>query len=341
MRENGILMARLAFRILGAPGRDNALLVGIHTGQHIHRLLFDCGEDCVTSLSVAETQAIDHVLFSHLHMDHIAGFDSLFRRTFNRTTKPNLIWGPPATAEIIQHRLRGFMWNLVDQLDASWWVHDIWPDRVERVRYDARQAFAIAHPDAPQPRSGPLIAHAEYSVEAVTLQHGTPSLGYVVRAAPRRNIDTERMQLLGLTPGAWLQQVKHPQPGDAPYIIIAGQEWAVAALRAQLVVEQSGESLAYLTDFYLEQAAREQVLNVIRGCTILICESQYRSSDAELARRNFHMTSVMAARLAADAGVGRLVLFHLSERYTAGERLALREEARALFPQTELPPGWL
>jgi ribonuclease Z len=40
-----------------------------------------------------------------------------------------------------------------------------------------------------------------------------------------------------------------------------------------------------------------------------------RHDDAELARRNFHMTATQAASLAKRAGVGRLVLFHLSDRY--------------------------
>ncbi|MGZ3675881.1 MAG: MBL fold metallo-hydrolase, partial [Ktedonobacterales bacterium] len=71
------------FHILGDPGRDNALFVRVQTGQALHRLLFDCGEGCLSALPVAEVQAVDHLCFSHLHMDHIGGFDSFFRVTYN------------------------------------------------------------------------------------------------------------------------------------------------------------------------------------------------------------------------------------------------------------------
>jgi len=34
------------------------------------------------------------------------------------------------------------------------------------------------------------------------------------------------------------------------------------------------------------------------------------------------------------------VLIHLSDRYDAGEWLAMLAEARAVFPATTLPPHW-
>ncbi len=62
--------------ILGGPGDDNAALVRVNTGQATHRLLFDCGEACLSQLEFSELLQINHLCFSHLHMDHIAGFDS-------------------------------------------------------------------------------------------------------------------------------------------------------------------------------------------------------------------------------------------------------------------------
>ena len=61
----------ISFEILGTPGRDNALFVRIDSGQSVDRLLFDCGDCCLNSVSYAEIHAIDHLFFSHLHMDHV------------------------------------------------------------------------------------------------------------------------------------------------------------------------------------------------------------------------------------------------------------------------------
>src|SRR5262249_29916747 len=102
----------LSFQVLGGAGRDNALLVRVDSGQAVSRLLFDCGDGCLWDLPFGEVQTIDHLLFSHLHMDHVGGFDTFFRCTYNRTAKPNPVWGPPCTGAILRHRFQGFLWNL-------------------------------------------------------------------------------------------------------------------------------------------------------------------------------------------------------------------------------------
>jgi ribonuclease Z len=114
----------MTFRVLGQPGRDNALLVQVDSGQAVERLLFDCGDGCLSELPFAEIQAIDSLFFSHLHMDHIGGFDNFFRSNYARTAKANLIYGPPQTATILQHRFQGFLSNLHEQMSASWQVTD-------------------------------------------------------------------------------------------------------------------------------------------------------------------------------------------------------------------------
>src|SRR5579862_462485 len=91
----------LCIQVLGNAGRDNALLVTVDSGQAVSKLLFDCGDGCLWQLPFGEVQEIDHLCFSHFHMDHVGGFDTFFRCTFNRTAKENHVWGPPQTAEII------------------------------------------------------------------------------------------------------------------------------------------------------------------------------------------------------------------------------------------------
>ncbi|MEN9936678.1 MAG: hypothetical protein RLZZ387_3257 [Chloroflexota bacterium] len=326
----------IAFQMLGAPGHDNALLVRVQTGQTIHRLLLDCGAGCLDAVPVAELQAVDHLLFSHLHMDHVAGFDDFFRHTFNRLDRPNTVWGPPHTARIVHHRFQGYMWNLAAHLEATWYLHDIGAERVGRWRAEAAEAFATLHEEPPLPRQ-PVIAHHDYSVHAIPLEHGTPSLGYLLRESPRVNVAPARLAALGMRPGPWLQQVKHPRPGDSPSVEVDGEHYDVGRLRDILLSETQGDTLAYLTDFALSEGDMEQVVEALRGCATLVCESQYCAADEELARRNHHMTAARAAELAARAGVGRLVLFHLSRRYTREEWSLMLEEARALFPRTELP----
>ncbi|HEV7126402.1 MAG TPA: MBL fold metallo-hydrolase [Ktedonobacterales bacterium] len=330
----------IAYQVLGAAGRDNAVYVRVLTGKAVHRLLLDCGDGCVTDLSVSEALAVDHLLFSHLHMDHIGGFDNFFRITYNRAPKPNEVWGPPRTAAIMRHRLRGFMWNLFEGDPGIWYVNDVHPDRIERTCFKETEAFALAHPAGTRQFDGMLFANPDYTVTALSMDHHTPSLAYVIREAPHVNVATERLDELGLLPGPWLRQLKQLPPDAPATLTIDGQirEWA--ELRAELLVETPGESLAYLTDFLLDEPAVERLVPALRGCTTVICESQYRSADEALATRHRHMTGAQAAELARRAEVGRLILFHLSTRYRPAEWRDLLAEARAIFPSTAFPDHW-
>jgi ribonuclease BN (tRNA processing enzyme) len=115
----------ITFNILGTAGRDNALLVQVDSGQSVERLLFDCGAGCLSEAVFADVLALDHLFFSHLHMDHVGGFDAYFRCLYNRDSKANRIWGPPETIGIMQHRFQGFLWNLHEEMSATWLVSDM------------------------------------------------------------------------------------------------------------------------------------------------------------------------------------------------------------------------
>ncbi len=95
----------------------------------------------------------------------------------------------------------------------------------------------------------------------------------------------------------------------------AASHTSLDELKGALVIETPGESIAYLTDFLLDEPAMERLSNSLSGCRTIICEAQYRHADVELARKNFHMTTVLTATLAQRAQVGELVIFHLSDRY--------------------------
>jgi ribonuclease Z len=329
----------ISFRILGEPGRDNVLLVEVDSGQAVERLLFDCGDGCLSQLAFADILALDHLFFSHLHMDHVGGFDSFFRCTFSRNTKPNRIWGPPETARILQHRFQGFLWNLHDEMSASWLISDIHPGQVRATRFELREAFAVAHDEGARAYDGILLEGPGYVVEAVTMQHRTPTLAYVLREKPRRNIDTSRLASLGLRPGPWLKQLKESS-GNSAGVVIHGVTHSMDELRKALLVETPGESLAYLTDFLLDEPAIERLSKALRGCGTIVCEGQYRHADLELATKNFHMTTVLSATLAKRAGVRELILFHLSDRYQPADWIEMLREARQVFPNTHYPPQW-
>ncbi|WP_395741821.1 MBL fold metallo-hydrolase [Prosthecobacter sp.] len=329
----------ISYRILGSAGSDNALLVQVDSGQAVERLLFDCGEGCLSEVAFADVLGIDHLFFSHLHMDHVGGFDSFFRSTFNRQTKANRIWGPPETIRILQHRFQGYLWNLHEEMAGTWRVSDVHPGEVRTARLELHEAFAVAHDEGTQPYARTLWEGAGCSVDVVTMDHRTPTLAYVIREKARRNVETSRLPALGLKPGPWLKQLKESVSGSE-VVVIDGVTHSMDELREKLIVETPGDSIAYLTDFLLDEPAMERLSDALRGCRVMICEGQYRHADMELARKHFHMTTVLTATLAQRAQVGELVLFHLSARYERAVWLEMLREAREIFPKTAYPPHW-
>lgn len=329
----------ITFQVLGQPGRDNAVLVRIDSGQAVERLLFDCGGDCLTELPFPEVQTIDQLFFSHLHMDHVGGFDHFFRATYDRTSKPNRSWGPPQTAAILQHRFQGYLWNLHEEMTGSWEVTEILPSALVTRRYELNEGYAVAHEADVRSYAHTILETEIYSIEALTLDHRTPSIGYLIREPARRNIDLAKLAELGLQPGAWLKSVKDESIATGE-VDIGGVRRSLAEVRALLLSETPGDSLAYLTDFLLDEAGMDEVAARLHGCRVVICDGQYRHADLTLAHKNFHMTTVLSATLAQRAQIGELVLFHLSDRYELGEWQQMLAEARAVFPQTRYPLEW-
>ena len=101
----------ISYRILGQPGRDNALFVEINTGQAIHRLQFDCGEACLRDLPVSQIQAIDSVLFSHFASTTSPVSIASCAGTMTVRIAPCCVWGPAGATDIIHHRLQGVTWK--------------------------------------------------------------------------------------------------------------------------------------------------------------------------------------------------------------------------------------
>jgi ribonuclease Z len=122
------------------------------------------------------------------------------------------------------------------------------------------------------------------------MDHGTPSVAYVVRETPRINVDPARLAATGLRPGPWLQRVRGPRADEAEMVLVEGVPRRVRELQNALVTVTPGDSVAYLTDFLLDDNAADRLAGALQGVGTVVCESQYRHADLDLARRNFHQS---------------------------------------------------
>lgn len=327
----------LRAQVLGKPGWDNALFITVDRGQGMTRLLFDCGGHTLDSVPFSEIQQIDHLFFSHLHMDHVAGFDDFFRVNFERTGKENHLWGPQGSARILGHRFRGYWWNHAPDIQGQWFVHEIGVETVQSFRFEAHEAFEVMHDAGSREHTGVILQTPQLSVQAVPLQHQGTSLGYILREPARVNVNMPVMTALGLKGGPWLAQLKQGVTGP---LNVNGVQQDAAALRSQLLLTEAGDSAAYFTDFLLNEAETARLAPLLHDVQHLYLEAQYAPEDTELATRNHHTTVQQGATLARQAGVQALTLLHLSRRYDAAQWAQMLRAAQKIFPAATFPDHW-
>jgi ribonuclease Z len=168
------------------------------------------------------------------------------------------------------------------------------------------------HPMFPVDIAPPPYRGRGFTVVSAPLEHRIPAFGYCIIEDDRPGaFDVAKARALGIPPG--------PQYGE----LIRNHDPRV------LGPPRRGRRIVYCTDTRPCASAVE----LARGADVLIHEATYTSDLAKDADERRHSTAAGAARVAAEAGVGRLILTHFSTRYRDAEPLLA--EARAVFPNTD------
>lgn len=315
---------------------DPALYVGLPWSRRA--LLFDLGD--LGALSAGRLLKISDVFVSHAHVDHFVGFDHLLRVLLGRP-KALRLYGPAGFIAHVEGKLCGYAWNLVDGYSLSIEVHEVQPDRVRRARFACPRGFR--REDAPDLHApdGLLVSEPEFRVRCAELDHRIPCLAFALEEPIQLNVDKVRLDRLGLPVGPWLMDVKRAIRAGAPDETAIRVAWSdgdgrhartlpLGALRREVVRASPGQKLVYVTDALDSAENRARILTLARGADIFYCEAGYPERDAARARARYHLTTVQAGRLAAEAGARHFAVFHLSPKYRdcAGDLVA---EAMAAF----------
>jgi ribonuclease Z len=331
----------IQYKVLGKPGRDNALMVWINSGTRVYRILFDCGEDVLKEISSSDVRAIDYIFFSHLHLDHAAGFDHFMRLNYDRASKPIYIYGPEETSKIIHNRLKGYRWNLVSNIPGEWYVSDIRNKEIITYRFLAREGFSKKHYVDKKEFKGKVLSNEHFKVETVLLNHLIESAAFRITELPLYNIDKDKLLLNNYEPGPWLESVKDQSLKANKNILINGNKVTLGKLRDELLIKKTGGSISYLTDFIYDTASKRKSLKLVQNCDTIICESQYLTADKQLALKNYHLTVSQTAEIAKEGNARKLILFHNSDRYKVSKDYPIfLKEAREIFPNSFFPEQW-
>jgi len=158
-----------------------------------------------------------------------------------------------------------------------------------------------------------------YRLAAFEVDHSVAAYGYALVEDTRPgHFDPARAERLGVAPGPDFGRL---QRGET-----------VNGVRPDQVMGETrrGRKIVLAGD----TAPCEMTEAVAHEADLLVHEATFADEDAQRAAETRHSTARQAAEVAAAASVQMLALTHVSPRYAGGE---LRDEARAVFPETIVP----
>ena len=297
----------------GVPTRArNVSAVAVRLAQRSELWLFDCGEGTQHQFlrSDLRLSQLRRIFITHMHGDHVFGLPGLLASLGLSGSSGGVdLYGPDPLESYLEGVLRTSSTRIG------------YPLAVHQVRHAAEKDRLV-------------FEDADLTVRATPLHHRVPAYAYRVEEKPKPGrFDIAKAQEMAIPPGPVYASLKRGET----VTLDDGRQIDGKTLSGP---ERAGASLVYCTDTVFCEAA----VNLSRGADLLIHESTFSHAEADMAFQRQHSTSTMAAQTAAEAGVGQLVLTHLSPRYAPGNAVTpddLLAEARAIFPNTILAKDFL
>lgn len=270
---------------------------GLAVQREGETLLFDCGEGTQRQMMrYGVGFTFAEVFFSHFHADHMLGIIGLLRTMgLQDRTAPVTLYGPPGAERILTAAMH---------LGVE------------------RNKFPVAVQEV---RPGDCLRRAEYDIVVFETDHRADTVGYALAEHTRLGrFHPEQARELGVPEGPLWGELHRGRSVRLVDGRVVGPEDLVGPPRRGRTIVYSGDTRPHLA-----------LIEASRGADLLIHEATFGGDEAERAVETGHSTASEAARVAAEAGVRRLVLTHISPRYSR-EAPELLAEARAVFPDTQI-----
>ena len=241
-------------------------------------ILFDCGEGAQQQMMRAKTgmMSMSSIFISHFHADHFLGIPGLIQTMSFLGRKEPLTIYGPEGT--------GEFTELFKALGYF------------NLKYEIRGM---------ELKPGDVVEGEGYLIRALKTEHSIPSLGYALVETPRPGrFNREKAVELGVPPGPLFAKLQKGNPVEVGGRLVRPEE--------VMGTSRPGRTIVYTGD----TRPCEAVLEASRDADLLIHDGSFADEMADWAEESMHSTAGEVAALAKEAGVRKLILTHISSRYT-------------------------
>ncbi len=258
-------------------------------------LLFDAGEGTQRQMMKYGTSfALNDIFFTHFHADHFLGVIGLVRTLgLQGRTDALRMFGPRGGKRVLETAL---------QLG------------VERVPFPV---------EIQELKVGDAVKRDGYVIEPFPTEHGNGAIGYALREAERKGrFDPDAARAAGVPEGPFWGKLQRGESVGLADGRTVGPEGIVGPTRPGRLVVITGDTRPCAA-----------VVEAATGADLLVHEATFGEEEKDRAKETQHSTAKEAAQVALAARVKKLVLCHVSARYSMSAD-ELVKEAREVFPET-------
>jgi ribonuclease Z len=171
-------------------------------------------------------------------------------------------------------------------------------------------------------QEGVFFENQDIQLEAYSMDHGPPCLAYNLIEKERYNLSMEKLKKLGIEPGPILKKFK-----EDGVLKVKGKTINIEDY-SKIVPEKK-------VSIILDSVFNENCINAAKNANILIGEACFLKSEEQLAFERKHLTAGQLGLIAKRGRADKLILTHISQRYSARQKDVL-SEAKKVFKNSEL-----
>lgn len=288
----------------GSPGKfRNVSSLALRLLDEINSVwLFDVGEGTQHQIlrSTIRPRKIDKIFISHLHGDHIFGLPGLLSsRSFQGGDEPLDIYGPKGIKEYVEVSLKVSSSHLT---------------------------YKLRFHELTSQNNGLIFEDKKFSVYTAPLDHGILSMGYrVVEHDHPGELMVDKLTELHIPSGPVYGRLKKGE-------VVTLDDGRVIDGKQMIGPAQPGRVVTIIGD----TRKTENAIKLAQNADVLVHESTLGKGEGKLARSHYHSTNIQAAQVAKKANAKKLLLNHISARYTGKSAYELEKQAKAVFPNTKV-----